>query len=254
MFIVIDGLDGVGKGVNIDAAKEYFRGCGRRVFDLHEFWADHHVHPQFSECKTKKGVVRKDYVSLNSFDVLISAEPTYVGVGHAIRSEVIAAPKGTYSAKTTAEMYALDRLLLYKRILLPARGAGKIIIQSRSVSTSIAYQPVQAVVQGECFGLDDVLGLEGNVFALKNPPDVLIIPIVQDFDELASRLSVRSKDDGTWFEGVEFQKKLVSGYNDQSHVKKIFEKVGTKVVYVDNGRSIEESKKQTVDVLKSLGL
>lgn len=248
-FVVIDGLDGVGKGKNLEAVVEFYECKGLRVFDLHKWWASEHCHPQFEFPLSPKGNSLGDYVDLDSFDVLISAEPTFVGVGAAIRDEVIRA-KGRYSSRFTAGLYSADRLVLYNRVVLPALRAGKRVIQSRSVSTSIAYQPVQAGELGEQLRLGDILKLEGNAFALRYPPRLLVVPTVFDFDELERRLRERVKDDQTWFEGVAFQRKLAPQYVEGGVVDRIFSAQGALVLHIDNGKSVEHTKDETKRVLE----
>jgi len=144
---MIDGLDGLGKGVIIDAIRESLQEKKLKIFDLETFWKKYNDHPDFEN--THFGNKPNSFfVDSDSFDVLLSAEPTFVGVGSAIRFEAIAKNKRPYDAKTIAEMYALDRLILYQRVILPLLKKGKIIIQSRGVITSLVYQEFQAKNEG----------------------------------------------------------------------------------------------------------
>ncbi len=74
-FVMFDGLDGIGKGVAIKAVVDYLKSQGLKVFDLHDYWSENHDHPDFE----------KDNMD---FDVLVSSEPTYAGVGITIRKEI----------------------------------------------------------------------------------------------------------------------------------------------------------------------
>ena len=247
-FVVVDGLDGVGKGVVLDAIVNYHKHYGRKVLDLQKpetgFWIKHRVHPTFTEDSWGEGSV----IPWDNFDVLVSAEPTFAGIGAAIRNEVIAKNGRDYSAHITADLYSLDRLVLYKKIILPALERGKTIIQSRSVSTSIVYQPMQKLLEGEQpLTIDDVLALEGNRFALEHAPDALIIPTVKDVDEVMRRLAGREKDDDCEFENPEFQRKIKPLYEGEI-LRDIFESRGTSVMYLDAGISIVESKRQAVEM------
>jgi len=236
LFVMIDGLDGVGKDTIMEALKHMLIDKGKSVFELKSYWSNYGFHPEL-----------KDFVTS---DVVMSSEPTSVGIGSAIRREIIANHTGRqYSARATANAYALDRLVLYKRVLLPALAVGKWITQSRGVSTSLAYQPLQAQTQQDSLPLEEVMALEGNVLALENAPDLLIIPTVADVDELARRLASRQKKDDAIFENVPFQKQLKLVYESDSF-RELFEKRGTIVRYFDAGVSVEHSRSEAVRILE----
>ena len=203
-FIVIDGLDGIGKSVVLDSIVDYLRkDKGQRVLDLHEYWNEYGFHPDFNNPEFN-GQANKYYISLDDYDVIYSSEPTHVGIGKVIRQEVIAQNGRFYHANLTAECYSTDRLILYKRVILPALNAGKTVIQSRSVSTSIVYQPIQSDLQKEdSLSIKEVLNLQGNKLALDNAPNLLIIPTIKDVSILFERLAGRAKDDNCNFTQVE---------------------------------------------------
>ena len=244
-FTVVDGLDGVGKGVVLDAIVAEFEKKDARVFSLDHYWKNHRNHPDFDRsCKSDA------YVSLDDFDVLLSSEPTFTQIGLAIREEVTARNERHYSAKQTAELYAVDRLILHKRVLLPALAAGKHILQSRSVSTTLVYQSSQNLSPGErALSIEEIMRLEGNRFCLDNAPNLLIIPTIASVEEAMQRLLTREKKDDAKFEDLEFQLKIKPLY-ENSLLRDIFEARGTKVRYLDAGISIEETKKQAVHLYK----
>ena len=93
------------------------------------------------------------------------------------------------------------------------------------------------------------MALEGNVLALENAPDLLIIPTVADVDELARRLASRQKKDDAIFENVPFQKQLKQVY-ESNWFREIFESRGTVVKYLDAGISVEHSRSEAVRVLE----
>jgi len=239
-FVIVDGLDGIGKGVVLDSIVDYLKLKGLKIFDLHEHWKKHHDHPDF------------ETMDLSDFDIIVSSEPTYVGLGLAIRREATANNKRHYSAKFTADAYSMDRLILYQRVILPALKAGKMVIQSRSVSTSIVYQPLQSTAQGEdALSIANIMALEGNSFALDHAPDLFIIPTIGDLSEIMKRLGGREKDDNCIFENLDFQMKVKPLY-ESKELKDIFESRGTVVKYLDAGISIESSKQQAVDIFKEI--
>jgi len=220
-FVIIDGLDGSGKSLIVNGLAEHFKSQGKKVFELKEFWKTAHTLPEPEE--------------LYEYDVIISAEPTYSLVGCAIREEIIKNNQRQYSALATATAFSLDRLVLYKRIMIPLLEKGKTIIQDRSVTTSIAYQPIQA----EPLSLAKVLGLEGNRLALEHRPDLLIIADVKA-DVCIERLGKRDdKKDNVIFENLAFQKKAYKRFKSK-WFKKLFEEQGSKVVYLDASKPKEE--------------
>ncbi|MDP3728904.1 MAG: hypothetical protein Q8R18_05655 [bacterium] len=246
-FTVVDGLDGIGKGVALQGIVELLKENGKIIFSLDHYWRSNINHPDFDRnCKTDA------YVSLKDFDVIISSEPTYTQVGLAIREEVIAKNGRQYSAKQTAELYSVDRLILYKRVLLPALAAGKHVLQSRSVSTSLVYQSSQTLAPGErAISIEEIMRLEGNRFCLDQGPNLLIIPTIENVEEVMQRLSKRDKKDNAEFESLEFQMKIKPLY-ESSSLRDIFEDRGAIVKYLDAGISIEDTKRQAVQIYSEI--
>ena len=247
-FTVIDGLDGVGKGVVIEAIAADLEQQGARIFSLDRWWTNNHFLPEFNRDNLTN---RAAYFDPAHFDVLLSSEPTYGQIGQAIREEVIARNGRDYSARMTAQLYAADRLILHKRVLLPALALGKHVVQSRSVSTSLVYQSRQKLAEGEAaLSMEEIMEMEGNRFCLDNGPNVLIIPTIQDVQAVMDRLADREKKDHADFENLEFQLEIKPLY-EGSALREIFERRGTAVCYIDAGISVEESQRQAVEVYRA---
>jgi dTMP kinase len=220
-FVIIDGLDGSGKSLVVNGLADYLKKKGKKVFELKEFWKTSHTLPEPED--------------LHDYDVIISAEPTYSMVGVAIRQEIIRNNDRKYSVLATATAFSLDRLVLYKRLIIPLLEKGKTIIQDRSVTTSIAYQPIQA----EPLSLAKVLSLEGNKLALENRPDLLIIADVKA-EVCIGRLGKRDdKKDNAIFENLAFQKKAYKRFKSK-WFRKLFEERGSKLVYLDADKPKQE--------------
>ena len=245
-FTVIDGLDGIGKGEVLKAIALYLESLGMRVFNVEDYWQTNHIHPEFEQ-RTHGKRFNTAFFNLDDFDVLLTSEPTHTGIGRQIRYEMIANNGRSYSAHATAEAYALDRLILYKRVLLPALRAGKHIVQGRSFSTSIVYQRMQAQEQHERLALEEIMGLEGNAFALQYAPDLLIIPTIKDVTDITKRLEGRDKRDDAMFETLPFQLQLKPFY-EGAELREIFEQQGTGVEYIDAGISVAATRQQAVEV------
>ncbi len=224
----MDGIDGSGKGTIVSALRKWASKKGLSVFDLREYWSSNHALPE-----------QEDF---QDFDVLVSAEPTFSLVGSAIRDELIRENKRRYSAYTTAQAYAIDRNILYKRVLIPALELDKYIFQERGVTTSITYQPVQA----EPLALKKILELEGNQLALKYRPDILIIMDVKP-ETAIMRLVKRDKKDQAIFEKLEFQKKIDKRFKSK-WFKDMFERLGSKVVYLNANGTVEQAEKKAIEI------
>lgn len=234
MFIIIDGIDGSGKDTILDAWADQLTKEGKRIFRLRDFWAEHHAHPEPED--------------LEGYDVLLSTEPTYVWFGAAIRQEFIRASGRKYSAKAIAQAFSLDRLVLYKRVLLPALKRGMTILQTRGVSTTLAYQTAQgdASVTPEY-----IMKLRGHAFALKHAPDVLLIA---DLDPAAAmgRLAGRdNKKDNAIFERQDYLEKTHANFHAEWY-RDIFESRGTKVVYFPTDENIDSMKQKATEELTNL--
>ena len=232
MFIIIDGIDGSGKSTIIHNWTAYLHSQNKKIFVLKEYWSKFHTHPTLDDIK--------------DYDVIISAEPTSVWVGSAIREELI--KKGnTYPARTIAEAYALDRFVLYQRLLIPYLNLNKIVIQDRGVTTSLCYQPIQ----GHDLSIDDVASIEGNALALNHSPDHLVIADVPA--EIAlNRLSDRTdKQDTAIFEKLDFLQKARAKFTDENYLQ-YFKKHGTQVHTLDTNQKIDIMKETTVELLKTI--
>jgi len=229
-FIVVDGLDGCGKGVIIDTFVEEARKEGKRVFDVHKFWDENDFHPNPKEI-------------IGNYDIILTSEPTFVGAGRVVRDELIAKNGRTYSPESVAGGYSLDRWVLYEQLLLPVLEAGIDVYQSRSFSTSIVYQRQTALDLGREFSMDEIMKLPGNAFCYEHPMDFMIVPTIEDVSEVINRLDSRDKDDNCEFENLEFQLKLKEHYDSQEF-REIFERKDVKLVSMDVGGTLEYSKEQ----------
>ncbi|MBF8280865.1 MAG: thymidylate kinase [Candidatus Magasanikbacteria bacterium] len=232
MFIMVDGVDGSGKSTVIGAWREMLTEKNQRLFDLKDF------------CK-KNGRLPLPKDGADA-DVIFSGEPTSVWIGGAVREEMIKTG-ANYSASAIATAFSLDRLVLYSRFLNPLRASGKLIIQDRGVSSSIAYQPIQS----PDIDLDFVLSLEGNQFALEHKPDVLLICQVTP-ETAIQRLSGRTdKKDNAIFERAEFLAKLAARY-ESDWFRELFEARGTKVMVFNGETDLVTMKKEARDKLQEL--
>jgi thymidylate kinase len=75
--------------------------------------------------------------------------------------------------------------------------------------------------------------------------DYLLILTIDDAAKALERSRKREKQDNCAFENMPFQSKL-KPYFESAEFREIFERLGTKVVYVDVSGTEEETQKQTV--------
>jgi dTMP kinase len=228
-FVMIDGLDGAGKGIAVNALKEYAEKQGKKVLDLREYW------------KEKSG-----FPDITEFDVIISAEPTFTNIGKKIRTELIK-NGNNYSAIEIAQAYSDDRKELYEKIIVPAMNSGKWVFQERGIITSLVYQPVME----NGLSVEEIKQLDGNNFCLEHAPDLLVI-ITVDSEVVMNRLNKRNKQDNAIFEKLEFQNKVKDIYTSK-WLKELFESKGSKVCYLDTNppKTIDDTKEKIVELFLS---
>ncbi len=224
-FVMVDGLDASGKGTIVRSLGEWATSKGMKVLYFNEFCKEFHRFPETEE--------------IMEYDVLVTDEPTYSYVGQAIREELIKDNGREYSAMTIAQAFALDREILYKRLIIPALKAGKIIFQERGVVSSAVYQPAHGKIP-----LSEIINLPGNRLALQHAPNLLIILQV-NAEAVIGRLGARTKKDDAIFENLAFQKKLEERYSSD-WLRSLFEQHGSVVKYLDTNppKTIEESKEE----------
>ncbi len=229
---MIDGIDGSGKSTIVSAWKKYLFDQNKNIFDLKNYLKENDCYPET--------------LKLPDYDFVFSAEPTYTGIGKAIRDELINS-SAFYPPKAIAEAFSLDRLVLYTKAIIPLLKNNQTIIQDRGVSSSLAYQPLthQEVT------MDFVANLPGNQLALENRPDYLMLVDCDAqvaFDRLHSRTD---KQDNAVFERIEFLEKLTNRYLDKSY-QKLFTDKGTKILHLNGNEKIDIMNKQAISLLKTI--
>lgn len=224
---MVEGLDGSGKGVVVNALRDWALEKDLKVLDLRKYWKDNEGFPDIAE-----------------FDVILSAEPTFTGWGKKIRTELI--KNGTTaSTQEIAEAYSKDRKELYEKVIIPAINQDKYIFQERGMVTSFVYQKLQGME------LEKIMDLDGNRFCLEHPPDILILTIV-DPEVVMGRLDNRNKKDDAIFEKLDFQKKAKQGY-ESDWLKKIFVDKGTKVIYLNTNppSTPKDTKNKAIEIINN---
>lgn len=224
LHIILEGIDGSGKSTALSACQQWAEKRGTRFFDVVQY------------CKEKKHLPSLD--EIGNVTGLLLAEPTFCWTGSAIREEMISkSTANRYTGTETAEAFALDRLVQLRRILIPflKNNPDRIVIQDRSIISSLAYQPLQEAALTE----EKILSFSGNRQALAfAPTDLMIlkIPVEIAQDRLAGR---EEKKDDAVFEKRDFQKRLAKRYEIKT-VLGPFQEKGVDISLLDASASREQ--------------
>lgn len=230
-FVMVDGLDGSGKGTVVDSLQKWAEGKNFKILDLRSYCREKGTFPEPEE--------------VLQYDVIVSGEPTFCYVGKAIREELIRANGRTYTATTLVNAFALDREILYKRVLIPAIKAGKYIFQERGITSTFVYQPVQEHIQ-----LSELVKLPGNRIALQFAPALLVVTTVKP-ETVIKRLGERAKKDNSIFDNLTFQRDIDSRFRSE-WLNQLFVQHGSRVVYLntDEPKTAEQTQQEGVQLLE----
>jgi thymidylate kinase len=230
-FVIFEGIDGSGKRTLANAFANELTNRGKSVFNL--------VH----WCAKEKRIPLAEEVSE---DILMTTEPTWAWIGIAIRQELIR--KGQeHDAMSIAHGYALDRMILYKRLIIPALAAGKFVIQERGVPSSLVYQPLQK----NPMSVDEVSAIPGNKIAILNAPGHIVVAKLSAKTAM-TRLGARTgKDDNAIFEKEDFLARAAERY-ESDWFKNFWETRGTQVHYINCERPINETCASAVELAKEI--
>ena len=231
MFLMIDGIDGCGKSTIHSAWAGYLAGQGKSVFNIKSYCKTHGKLPTLEEVMVA--------------DVIVTAEPSIVGIGAVIREELIRT-QAPYAGRSVAEAFSLDRLVLYTRLIIPLLEAKKLIIQDRGVSTSLCFQPIQ----DSTLTRETVSALEGNALALKYRPDVLIIADVP-VEAAVARMGARiAKQDDAKFEQASFMQQARDIYLS-SDFQSLFTSRGSLVDVLNTDEPLAIMNEKAIALLSS---
>ncbi|HEX2068951.1 MAG TPA: dTMP kinase [Actinomycetota bacterium] len=104
IFIVFEGVEGAGKGTQIELARDYLRSKGR--------------------------------------EVVMTREPGGTGFGDRLREAILDAATGKVDPRAEALLFAASRAHLVTSVIRPALAEGKVVLCDRFIDSSIAYQGV----------------------------------------------------------------------------------------------------------------
>lgn len=168
-----------------------------------------------------------DQPFFEKYDAIFVSEPTYIGIGIAIRMEI--AKNGGYDARATAWAHALDRQVLYQRTILPFLRARpkRVVIQMRGLISSIVSQMLQSEDEGHPLTVKDLIGLPGNRLELSRRPDLIIL--IAPTPE--TRLSERYRS---------------------AEVMEAFREMGSEIIFIDASRKESEIAADCLQALNTL--
>jgi len=236
VHIVIEGIDGSGKSTVSKACQTWAEEKGAKFFNVIEFSEREQRLPNVDELKDATG--------------LLTAEPTFCWIGRAIRDEIIAKREGEaeprYDGWETAHAFAEDRLVQFRKVIIPflKDHPNRIVIQDRSLASTLAYQPLQ----DNRLSTKLLLELPGNAQTLAFYPTLLLLIRTEAAAAMARLENRTEKQDGVIFEEMDFQKKLVQRFLSED-VLGPFKNSGSKVGAVDGNKGIEEVSQAVRELL-----
>lgn len=232
-YLVIEGPDGIGKGVALRAITDAAIERGLRVFDLHDEWR-RGVHPGL------------DAITSDDYDVLVTAEPRYIGVGADVRWHL---HNGLPDARRMAHLFGEDRYEHLVSAVHPALEAGKIVVQSRTFLSTLVYQLRQAQMEGSDLSIEDILSHPGSVLARSHPPNHLLIGTVPDVSVLEERFRAQHRERPDAYETLAFQASISPRYHDAQLLEAFS---SSHVSYFDAAVSVEHTGRTAANAFISL--
>lgn len=230
--VVFEGINACGKRIAVKAIGAYLESIGKKGFDLVPYWKEYLDHPEPE--------------ILESYDYVLSAEPTHSWAGSAIRKEMFFLNGRKYPEQSMLNAYALDRHILYRRLIVPLRNAGKIILQERTLATTLVIQTTESPE----ISWEDVLNHHDHQYVLRNLADLMIVVDIEP-ERAAEFIRERTEeeDDNDQYEALELQKRFADVYRSKKFQNE-FESRGCKVVYIKNDSDVETLKRRAVEVFK----
>lgn len=138
-------------------------------------------------------------------DYILTREPGGSRIAERIREIILDGKNTDMCDECEALLYAAARIQLVKEKILPALQEGKLVICDRYVHSSLAYQ-------GHARGLGEGYVAEINRFAIENcRPDLTVFLNIPP-DRAFERKHGADRDDRMEQLGLEFHKKVYSGY------------------------------------------
>lgn len=156
----------------------------------------------------KSTVIRHIYDYLKSSrEVIVTREPGGIPVSEKIRDIVL---EDDMDSRTEALLFAASRSQHLVEKVLPALGAGSIVLCDRFIDSSLVYQGYARGI-----GIDSIQ--EINAFAIRGRMPDLTIYLKVDAETGLSRITENKRNENRLDkESIDFHNKVVLGYNELS--------------------------------------
>ncbi|MEZ0345823.1 MAG: dTMP kinase [Infirmifilum sp.] len=174
--------------------------------------------------KTTQAVMLYEYLSRKNYEVVLVREPWVKAIKDFLY-------KHDLDPDAEAYLFAADRIILQKEVVLPALEAGKIVISDRSVFASLAYQAARGLPEEFIMAINRSIRL----------PDIVILLDLNP-DEAVKRL--KNRGETTRFEDPEFMVKVRDKYLS------LAQNYNSLFVVVDASKPIREVHRDIIAKLK----
>lgn len=176
--------------------------------------------------KTTQASLLYEYLTNKGYSVIVVREPWVQAIKEVLYK---------YNLDVEAEVYlfAADRIILQREIVLPALSEGKIVISDRTLYASLAYQSSR--------GADQDFIRRVNKFV--KPPDIVFlldIPVEKAMERLRNRSFLTRFEDPTYM------------YRVREKYLKLAEEEKDKFIVLDASGTIEEVYTQLVDKVEEI--
>lgn len=174
--------------------------------------------------KTTQAILLHSHFEKNGYDAVLVKEPWIKAIKEFLYK---------YDVDPDAEAYifAADRIILQKEVVIPALEEKKIVVSDRSIYASLAYQGARGLDQ------EFILAINRHI----RHPDVVVLldlPVEEALDRIVSR-KVKTR-----FEDPEFLEKVRQIYLG------LAERYREKFVVVDASRSVRETFSEILEKLR----
>jgi len=147
----------------------------------------------------------KSYLEEKDINAVLIREPGGTKIGEKIRELILDKSNSEMNNITEMLLYNASRAQLVQQVIKPAITSGKVVICDRYIHSTVAYQ-------GSGRGLDiDTLEKINDVVTTGILPDVTIFIDISPSD-ITKRKLKEIPDDRIECQGMEFQKKVYTGY------------------------------------------
>ncbi len=244
-YFVFDAIDGAGKSAISKMLVSWASDNNVPYFNVIDYFSREKKIPSWDDVK-----------GLNpDVSMLLVCEPTFADSGLLIRNEITNNSNGRhYSVLSASQMFAIDREILFKKLIAPALESGVIVASDRALVSSEHYQSLQADFfenYSKDYFLGVIRGLPGNKLASSYVPGLLMflqVPAVV----AAKRRKSRPENDNSIFERDDFQSLLAELY-DSDFVINNYDRRGSRIIHfpVPDGESVDETIARAKSVWES---